>query len=291
MGYLSPTMLRTIKQLEITTRRMLNGSLVGDSRSALKGSGLEFDQIREYQQGDDVRFVDWRASARADKLLVKQYIEERNRTVLIAVDCSASSLYGSGEFSRYERMAQVASVLALAADYGKDQTALMLFTDEVEAFVPVGKGRTHVRALMEILFTHKPQSKKTCLGAALEQAAKLKRSDTIFCLLSDFIDESYDTELAVLARRYDLVAVHCRDAREKLFPSCGFVAVRDSESDQDVCFDTRGKQGAALNTFLRERDEEIKGLFKRLRIDSLEISSDEEFWRPLISFFRRRMSY
>lgn len=291
MRHLSPTVLKTIKQLEITTRRMLNGSLVGDSRSALKGSGLEFDQIREYQQGDDVRFVDWRASARADKLLVKQYIEERNRTVLIAVDCSASSLYGSRELSRYERMAEIASVLALAAEYGKDQTALMLFTDEVEVFIPAGKGHIHVRKLMEVLFTHKPRSVKTRLGAAIERAAQLKRSDTIFCLLSDFIDESYDAGLATLARRHDVVAIHCCDAREKFFTSCGFVSVQDSESGQEACFDTRGKHGASLNTFLHERDEATHGLFKKLRIDSLELSSDEEFWRPLITFFRRRMSY
>lgn len=291
MRHISPTVLKTIKQLEITTRRMLNGSLVGDSRSALKGSGLEFDQIREYQQGDDVRFVDWRASARADKLLVKQYIEERNRTVLIAVDCSASSFYGSGELSRYELMAQVASVLALAADYGKDQTSLMLFTDEVELFIPAGKGHNHVRALMEALFTHKPRSKKTCLGAAIERAAELKRSDTIVCLLSDFIDESYDKGLAALARRHDVVAVCCRDSREKFFTSCGFVSVQDSESGQEVCFDTSSTQSDSLNTFLREREESAKSLFKKLHIDSLELSSDEDFWRTLITFFRRRMSY
>lgn len=291
MRYISPTVLKTIKQLEITTRRMLNGSLVGDSRSALKGSGLEFDQIREYQQGDDVRFVDWRATARADKLLVKQYIEERNRTVLIAVDCSGSSLYGSGQSSRYELMAQVASVLALAADYGKDQTALMLFTDEVELFIPVGKGHTHVRSIMEALFTHKPRSVKTSLSAAFERAALLKRSDTIFFLLSDFIDEAYDTEMAVLAGRYDVVAVQCRDAHERSFPSCGFVPVQDSESGRETIFDTRGKQGVLLDSFLRDRDEALKRLFKKLRIDSLELSSDEEFWRTLITFFRRRMSY
>lgn len=291
MRYLSPTVLKTIKQIEITTRRMLNGSLVGDSRSALKGSGLEFDQIREYQQGDDVRFVDWRATARADKLLVKQYIEERNRTVLIAVDCSASSLYGSGALSRYDLMAQVASVLALAADYGKDQTALMLFTDEVELFIPAGKGHSHVRSIMEALFTHKARGVKTSLRAVFERAAQLKRSDTIFFLLSDFIDEAYDTEMAALARRYDIVAVQCRDARERTFPLCGFVAVKDSESGQEIIFDTRGKQGVLLNSFLRDRDVALKRLFKKLRIDSLELSSDEEFWRTLITFFRRRMSY
>jgi len=289
--HVTPTLLKTIKQIEITTRRMLNGSLVGDSRSALKGSGLEFDQIREYQQGDDVRFVDWRASARADKLLVKQYIEERNRTVLIAVDCSASSLYGSTELLRYERMAQIASVIALAADYGKDQTALLLFTDEVEVFVPAGKGHNHVRRLMEELFTHKPRSVKTRLGSAIEHAAKLKRSDTIVFLISDFIDDSYEREMASLARRYDVVAVHCRDARERFFASCGFVTVRDSESGQEACFDTSGSQGVILNSFLSKRDEAVKSLFKKLRIDSLELSSDEDFWRPLITFFRRRMSY
>jgi len=291
MMQVSPRVLKTIKQIEITTRRMLNGSLVGDSRSALKGSGFEFDQIREYQQGDDVRFIDWRATARADKFLVKQYIEERNRTVLIAVDCSASSFYGSSELSRYERMAQVASVLALAADYGKDQTALMLFTDEVELFIPAGKGQSHVRVLIEALFTHSPRSRKTRLSAVFKRAAQLKRADTILIIISDFIDEGYDREIAVLAHRYDVVAIQCCEACEKVFPSCGFVTMCDSETGQEVCFDARRGQRAALNAFLCERDDKMQRLFRKLHIDSLQLSSDEEFWYTLITFFRRRMSY
>jgi len=288
MAYTSPDIARVIKQIEITTRRLLSGSLVGDSRSALKGSGLEFDQIREYQQGDDVRFVDWRATARAGKLLVKQYIEERNRTVLVAVDCSASLTFASGEMSKQELMAQVASVLALTADYGKDQVGLLLFTDEVECFIPPARGRYHVRAIMEALFSHKSLSKKTRLAAAVEKISQLKRSDMIVFLLSDFIDDQCDKELAILAHRYDVVAMRCKDAREGFMPACGLLSLCDCETGQDVFVDTRD---AKFNTLLRERDEAVSRLLRKLRIDSLDLAPQDDFWQDLITFFRRRMRY
>jgi uncharacterized protein (DUF58 family) len=288
MTYSSPDVARVIKQIEITTRRLLSGSQIGDSRSALKGSGLEFDQIREYQQGDDVRFVDWRATARAGKLLVKQYIEERNRTVVVAVDCSASLSFASGEMSKQDLMAKVASVLALTADYGKDQVGLLLFTDEVECFIPPARGRHHVRAVMEALFSHKPQSKKTRLAAAVEKISQLKRSDVIVFLLSDFIDDRCDKELAILAHRFDVVAVRCRDARESVVPVCGLLLLCDSETGEESLVDTRN---ARLNRLLVERDEAVKRLLRKLRIDSLELTPHEDFWRELIAFFRRRMRY
>src|SRR5665647_3240289 len=145
---ISSEILKKIKQIEIYTQRLLTGSLVGDSRSAIKGQGLEFDQLREYQMGDDVRFIDWSSSARMDKLLVKQYIEERNRTVLLAVDVSASTFFSSDQELKNESMAQIASVLALVADYGKDHVGLILFSDEIEEFVPPSAGRMHVRLIM-----------------------------------------------------------------------------------------------------------------------------------------------
>lgn len=288
MAYNSSDVARVIKQIEITTRRLLSGSLVGDSRSALKGSGLEFDQIREYQQGDDVRFVDWRATARAGKLLVKQYIEERNRTVLVAVDCSASLTFASGEMSKQELMAQVASVLALTADYGKDQVGLLLFTDEVECFIPPARGRHHVRAVMEALFSHKPLSKKTRLAAAVEKISQLKRSDVIVFLLSDFIDDACEKELALLAHRFEVVAVRCRDMRECAMPVCGLLPFCDSETGGKVLADTRD---AKFNSALIERDEAVKRLLRKLRIDSLDLSPSDDFWQDLITFFRRRMRY
>src|SRR5579862_8407903 len=142
---LSPEIIKKIRQIEIATRRLLTGSLVGDSRSAVKGEGFEFDQIRDYQMGDDVRAIDWNSSARMDKLLVKQYIQERNRTVILAVDVSASTLFSSDDALKSDIIAQLASVLALVADYGKDTVSLLLFSDEIELFIPAGRGRQHVR--------------------------------------------------------------------------------------------------------------------------------------------------
>lgn len=288
MSHVSLDAEKIIKQIEITTRRLLSGSMVGDSRSAVKGSGLEFDQIRDYQQGDDVRFVDWRATARAGKLLVKQYIEERNRTVMIAVDCSASVAFSSSEKSKKDLLAYVASVLALVADYGKDQVGLVLFTDEVECFIPPGRGRHHVRALMEALFSHKSRSKKTRLAAAVEKLSQIKRSDMVVFLLSDFIDDTSDKELGLLAHRHEVVAVQCGDAREHSMPSCGLLTVRDSEGDEEALFDTRD---ARLNSLLVERGDMVKRQLRKVRIDALSLVPHDDFWRDLIAFFRRRMRY
>ena len=201
--------LRKIRHIEIATRRLLSGSLVGDTRSRLKGTGFEFDQIREYQQGDDVRFIDWRASARMNKFLIKEYVEERNRTVVLAVDCSASQRFASGNKLKSEVISQVASVLALVANYGSDNVSLVLFSDKIECFIPAGRGRNHTRAIMEVIFGFQPTGKETAISCALEHVAKQNRKDGILFLISDFIDDhSFDKSLSIVSRMYDTVAIH-----------------------------------------------------------------------------------
>ena len=139
---ISADVAKRIREIEIYTKRMVSGSLIGDTTSAYKGSGLDFDQLREYQQGDDVRFIDWHSSARADKLLVRQYIEERNRTIILAVDCSASTFFGSQQRLKYDYMAEIAAILALVGNYGKDKVGLLLFSDNIELYIPPRRNRT-----------------------------------------------------------------------------------------------------------------------------------------------------
>ncbi len=224
---ISQETLKKIKQIEIHTRRLLNGSRVGDTRSKTRGSGFEFDQIREYQTGDDVRFIDWKSSARMNKLLVKQYIEERSRCVMIALDGSASGMFTSAAQTKYNLMSEVAAVLALVAEYGNDSSSLVLFADAVQQFIPPNKGRNHVHTLMQHIFEHKmiansgaakfrtpdkiqvdstrgesfdrirtggaPSETKLSLGKTtfrlpLEHIARLRRKDALVVLISDFID-------------------------------------------------------------------------------------------------------
>src|SRR5690606_15018404 len=155
-----------IKQLEIFTRRLLNGSLVGDSRSAIKGTGFEFDQIREYSCGDDIRFIDWKSSARTNKLLVKQYIEERSRTVILAVDVSHSSIFGSGTLGKRDRIAEISCVLALVAQHGKDHVGLLLFSDDVCHYISPGSSLAHIHTIIETILTFDPIKSVTDISKA-----------------------------------------------------------------------------------------------------------------------------
>lgn len=288
---LSSEIIKKIKQIEITTKRLLSGSFVGDYSSAKKGAGFEFDQIREYQLGDDVRFIDWKASARSNKLLVKQYIEERNRAVILAVDISQSSFYSSSPELKIAVLKEIAAVLALVADYGKDQAALLLFTDEIEVFIPPAKGIKHIHKIMEALFSYKPKNKGTNIDCVLERLAKIRRKDSIVFLLSDFITSINEKKLYIVSKIYDLVAVRCIDKNEHMLPRVGFVTVQDLETNENLIVDTRRKKGSAIKIFLEQRLYAQENMFKKYGIDYLNVSPQKPFIGDIIIFFRRRMMY
>lgn len=288
--YITEDVLRKIKQIEIHTRRLLRSALVGDSRSAIKGSGLDFDQIREYQQGDDVRFIDWNASARMNNVLVKQYIEERSRVVLLAVDISGSADLGSTDTLKHDIMAQVASVIALVTSSGKDRVGLILFSDDVELYLPPGRGRAHTHTIMEYVFGFKPKSRKTDISTALKKLASLKQRDAVVFIISDFIDDAINKSyLSVASRLYDLIAVRCLDPREHDLPSIGFLPIEDNETGQSMLLDLRGKQG--VHSFLHDRITAQNKVFKQYGVAILDVENNSSFIGDLIKFFRRRMRY
>lgn len=307
---LSHEILTKIKHIEIYTRRILNNTLSGDSRSAVKGTGFEFDQIREYQLGDDVRYIDWKSSVRMNTLLTKQYIEERSRTVILAVDCSGSTFFSSQEDLRFDTIARMASVLALVAEYGKDHVGLLMFSDTVELFIPPKRGRMHTRMIMERLFhfaqyqtfssmdiseENKPRSRMqtgTDLNVAFEYLARRGITKSLVFMISDFIAERPFTKyMGIIAKKHDLVAIRCLDAHERNFPSVGFLPVQDSETGEISLLDTRGKQGARLNALLAERVAEQNHVFKQHGVDVLDVRIDQSFMGELVCFFRRRMMY
>lgn len=292
MSLISPEIASKIKQLEIFTRRLLNGILVGDSRSAIKGTGFEFDQIREYSFGDDIRFIDWKASARNDKLLVKQYIEERSRTIFLVVDVSQSSIFGSGEQSKNSRIVELASVLALVAQHGKDRVGLLMFSDKVEAYIPPGNSLQHVHHIMQTLLSFKPKQSKTDISKALQHLLSIKKSDAIVFLISDFIDDALDTYLAQAARKYDLIAVRCLDANEKMIPPVGFITVEDLETGELVELDLRNRRSGDVRKFLAARLEQQNKLLRRSGADLFEVGLERnDYLSEMINFFRRRMQY
>jgi len=283
--------LRKIKRIEIYTKRLLKGTLVGDSRSALKGAGFEFDQIREYQLGDDVRFIDWNASVRTNSFLVKQYVEERSRTIFLVVDISQSSTFGSTDTSKRDIIAQAASVLALVSDYGKDLVGLLLFSDMVEEYVPPGRGAFHVRRIMELLFSYQAKQKKTKVSEAFEHLLRLKKKNTLIFVISDFIDGQLATYLPQMAAAYDVVAIRCLDDHEKQLPLVGFIATQDIETGQIVTLDMRNTKVAQTLPFLKNRLVEQDKLLKKHGVDLLKISHKHDFVGAIIRFFRKRMQY
>ncbi len=285
----SDTILK-IKQLEIFTRRLLNGALVGDSRSAIKGTGFEFDQIREYSCGDDIRFIDWKASARNNKLLVKQYIEERSRTIYIAVDISQSSIFGSGLYNKQDRITELACVLSLVAHHGKDHVSLLLFSDEIEAYIPPGASLNHIHQVMETVLTAKPKRTKTDISVALKHLLSVNKRDGIVFLLSDFISDAFDTHLTQVSKRFDTVAVRCLDTHETHLPGVGFLMVEDLETGELIELDAR--RNGYIKNLLGSRIQEQNNLFKKHRIDLFEIAPDrDDYIIKMVRFFRQRMMY
>jgi len=290
---ITPDVRRKMKQIQIYTRRLLTNSLVGDSRSAIRGSGFEFDQIREYRQGDDIRFIDWNASSRMNSLLVKEYIEERSRTILLCVDISSSVLFGSTDATKRDVMAEVASVLALVANCGKDRTGLLLFSDEVELYIPPGRGHQHVNRIIEFLFCHRSKHKTTSLQSILKRLIQERQRNAIVFLISDFIDEddTFKRYLPIASRMYDLIALRCLDRNEKALPAVGLLTIEDRETGELTTIDTRAGHNERLHSFFATRLAEQDKLFKRYGIELLDISIHSSFVADLIKFFRRRMQY
>jgi uncharacterized protein (DUF58 family) len=288
---LSKEILKKIAEIEIHTKRIMRSTLMGDSRSAQKGSGFEFNQIREYQMGDDVRFIDWRASARSSKILVKEYIEERNRTIMILLDISKSTFYTSSASSNAEVMKQAAAILAFVAGYSKDRVGLLMYSDSVECLVPPAMGHTHVHTLLERIFSHEARSNGTNGALALNRLKEMKIRDSAVFLVSDCIDEQLSAALKPASRMNEVVVVRCLDHLEKHLPRVGFLPIRDPETGQECLLDMRGKRGLNINWSLENRELEQRMLFAKYGIDCLDIVNNDTFIGDVVRFFRRRMTY
>lgn len=283
--------IKKIKQISIKTRRLLRGTMAGDTRSALKGTGFEFDQIREYQFGDDVRFIDWKASSRLNTLLVKQYIEERCRTIMLAVDVSASGIMGSEDVLKRDIFAEVASILTLVTTLGKDRVGLMLFTDQIEAYIPPSRGLQHAHTIMQKLYSYQPTRRTTHISAPLKKLAQYKQKDMISFIISDFIDTDIDSKLLChVAKKHELYAIRCLDTNETNLGNFGFLPIEDSETGEQTLLDMRQKNNS-INTYLKQRIEKQTRLFKKKGVRLLEISNNHTFINDLVRFFRRRMQY
>ncbi len=289
--------LRKVRQIEIRTNRIVADSLAGHYHSVFKGRGMDFDEVREYVPGDEVRTIDWNVTARAGRPFIKKFSEERELTLLLLVDVSASGHFGSGVQSKRDVAAELACVLALSAIRNNDKVGLVLFTDQIELYIAPKKGRRHVlRVVREILF-FRPVRRGTDLVHALQFANRMLGRRSVVFLLSDFQTAGIGTEkssplrraLSQSARRHDLVAVNICDPREQLLPDVGIVVLQDAESGEVVEVDTGSRRTRELFGAVAQRGREtLLRMLNAEAIDSLMLTTDQPYLGSLISFFRRR---
>lgn len=286
---LSEEIRKKIKKIQIHTKRIMQTTITGDYLSAFKGAGLEFDQIREYMMGDDVRAIDWNSSAKMNKIMVKQFIQERDRTVILAIDLSASGLYSSQHELRRDLIAQVSAVLAYVSAETKDKVGALFFTDQIEKWIPPSRGSIHTGKIIETIFTIQPQGRGTDIAQALKFLITIRKRNSIVFMLSDWIDDLnlYSKLLRVASCEYDFIGVRVTDPCEKCLPDVGLIEVQDPESGKNFILDTRNKK--TLNTFLEARLLEQKRLFDKYKIDLLDLSVGHPFVNSLTNFFHMRI--
>jgi len=286
--------LRQVRLIELRTRGWVNSLFSGEYHSVFKGQGIEFSEVREYEPGDDVRNIDWNVTARAGHPYVKKHVEERELTVLLALDLSGSEQWGTSGRFKAELAAEIAAVLALSAIRNNDRVGLLLFTDRVEHFVPPRKGRRHVLRLIRDVLAFRPKHQGTSLGAALDYAGRVLRHRSIVFLLSDFVVptasmESLRRDLKLVTARHDLVAVRIADPREAELPDAGLLVLRDPETGEDVAVNTsRGSVRQAYALAVQRQADEIRRLLRQQAVDEVEVTTDGTWVGPLLQFFRRR---
>lgn len=281
--------LKKVKQIEVSTRSVVNEVFSGEYHSVFKGRGMEFAEVREYQPGDDVRTIDWNVSARSGRPFVKIFEEERELTMMLLVDVSSSGNFGTVEQFKREIAAELSAVLAFSAIKNNDKVGLMMFSDKIEKFIPPRKGKKHVlRVIREILF-YKPQDSGTDLNVALEYLSRvIKRKSTVF-LISDFLTENFEKSLHVANRKHDIIAIRITDPREVSLPDVGLIELLDAETGEAVVVDTGDP--TIRNTFYQtasNQRQKLSGLFRSIGVDYIDILTDRSYIEPITRFFKMR---
>ena len=286
----SSDIAKKIRRIELMTRKTVTEALAGDYKSAFRGTGMEFDEVREYQAGDDVRSIDWNVTARQGRPFVKRFHEERELTVFLAVDLSASGRFGGGDESKRDLAALVSATLAFSAIKSNDKVGLLLFTDRIELFIPPAKGVTHAMRLLREILGFQPQGRGTAIGPALDFLGRVLRKRAVVFLLSDFIgDEDFDQALRRTAHRHDFVALSLTDPTEARLPDAGLVEVEDAESGERMLVDTGSAAvRAAYEANFAARAARLQQRLQRSGVDTLNLTVGEDFAKPLTAFMRRR---
>jgi len=282
-------LLKKVRKIEIKTRGLSRHLFTGGYHSAFKGRGMSFSEVRVYQPGDDVRSIDWNVTARSEEAYVKIFEEERELTVMLLIDVSASGIFGSGTSLKRHLITELAAVIAFSAIQNNDKIGVVLFSDRIEKFIPPKKGKQHILRIIRELIDYTPQSSGTSISQALRYFTNvIKKRSTAF-LISDFIDSNYEESVKISSKKHDLIALNVFDIRESEMPPVGLVHLIDAETGQKLWVDTSNK---ATRDIYRKQFEDrqfaAKEIFKRYGVDSANLVTGQDYIRPLMNLFKSR---
>ncbi|MBN1435891.1 MAG: DUF58 domain-containing protein [Sedimentisphaerales bacterium] len=294
---LDKELIKQIRRIQIYTNRAVNEAFAGEYESTFKGRGMQFDEVREYTPGDDVRSIDWNVTARTGRPHIKRFVEERELTVMLLVDLSASGEFGSTDKFKNEMAAELCAVLAYSAIKNNDKVGLITFTDRIERFIPPKKGSQHVLRVIRELLCHDATHRTTDIGGALDYLARVMRKRAIVFLVSDFLptnngskpDDGLKHNLALLNKRHDLISVVVRDRRERHLPRLGLVELEDAETGRTVLVDTNSRGMQKRYGVLAEQfDHELHNMLRGIGVDAIDVATDRPFTHELVRFFKMR---
>ena len=281
--------IKKIRRIEISTNRLVTNIFAGEYESAFKGRGMEFDEVREYQHGDEVRTIDWNVTAKMGHPFVKKFVEERELIMILLVDVSGSTEFGTYQQKKSDIIAEISALLAFAAIKNNDKVGLICFTDQVELFIPPRKGKKHVLRLIRDILYCEPKRVATDLGEALSFLERIQKRKSVVFLISDFRDNNYEKPLKRINSRHDLVAISVADRRETEFPDVGLIELEDTETGEIILFDSSSTK--TRRHFQKKNLDEInkrKKFFLENKIDNIEINADQPYTQSLIHFFQYR---
>lgn len=282
-------LLKKVRKIEIKTKGLSSHIFAGEYHTAFKGKGMAFSEVREYQPGDDIRSIDWNVTARYNSPFVKVFEEEREMTVMLLIDVSASGNFGTQEQFKRELATELSAILAFSAINNNDKVGVIFFTDNVEQFIPPKKGKSHILRIIREVLAFEPTGKGTDIAGALEYFSAVIKKRSICFILSDFMSKEFDRPLKIVSKKHDLVALRIHDLREDTLPNVGLVTMQDAETEKMLIVDTSSKK--VRDNFAKNRaqtNEKLRKLFPASGVDLIDITTGTDYVKPLINFFKTR---
>ena len=283
------TLLKKVRKIEIKTKGLSNHIFAGEYHTAFKGTGMAFSEVREYQPGDDLRSIDWNVTARYNSPFIKVFEEEREMTVMMLIDISASGDFGTNTQFKRELATELAAVLAFSAIKNNDKVGIIFFSDTVEKFIPPKKGKGHILRIIREILTFQPKGKKTNIAEALTYLNSVIKKRSICFILSDFMSPEFENPLKIASKKHDLVGLRIYDKREEVLPNIGLIPIEDAETEKRFFLDTSSKK--VRDSFRKdklEKNQELKRLFFANGVDLIDIETGNDYVKPLMNFFKNR---